>query len=181
MRLQVKELTPDATELHERKPFDWLADALAGSVGRPAPGAGLEIDVAASAYSGNVFVRAEMRANVVLVCSRCVTEWLEPMTLPFHLTLAPAKAAEGSKDEEEVELTRDDVEFTYYEGEKIELDDTFREQLILQLPEYPLCRADCQGLCQSCGADLNQGRCRCQTEPAVDPRFAGLKNLKLEK
>jgi uncharacterized protein len=179
MQLQVKELTAEWQELRETKDFDWLAEALAGSQGRPAPGSEVLAQVEASTYSGNVFVRGSLAASVVLGCSRCAAEWLEPMTFPFDLVLAPQKP--GAREEEEVELTRDDVEFTYYESEVIELDDTLREQIILQLPEYPLCRADCRGLCQRCGADLNQGACACEAEPAVDPRLARLKDLKVVK
>src|SRR5262245_22984851 len=119
MRILVKELTPEPDELHEVKSSEWLAEALAGSPqARPASGSGLEVSVQASAYSGNVFVRGGMSANVLLSCSRCAAEWLEPLKFPFDLVLAPAKT--GENREEDIELTRDDVQFTYYEGEVLE-------------------------------------------------------------
>jgi uncharacterized protein len=42
-----------------------------------------------------------------------------------------------------------------------------------------LCREDCKGLCQSCGADLNAGLCSCE-QGEVDPRWAALAELKKE-
>jgi uncharacterized protein len=36
-----------------------------------------------------------------------------------------------------------------------------REELVLAVSAYPLCREDCAGLCPRCGADLNAGPCRC--------------------
>jgi uncharacterized protein len=36
-----------------------------------------------------------------------------------------------------------------------------REEIALRVPAFPLCRPDCQGLCPTCGADLNAGPCGC--------------------
>jgi uncharacterized protein len=36
-----------------------------------------------------------------------------------------------------------------------------REELALVVNAYPLCREECRGLCQRCGADLNRGACNC--------------------
>lgn len=43
-----------------------------------------------------------------------------------------------------------------------------REELLLAVPSFRLCREDCAGLCQRCGADLNSGPCSCPrtAEPA---------------
>jgi uncharacterized protein len=176
MRILVKELTAEPLDLREVKPFEWLNDALAGTQGRPAPLSGLDVALEASAYSGNVFVHGSMRASVLLTCSRCAAEWLEPTVFPFDLVLAPARAQSAPR--EDIELTRDDVQFTYYEGEVIELDDALREQVILQLPEYPLCQPDCKGLCQRCGGNRNEGKCTCPPE-AGESAFARLKDIKL--
>jgi uncharacterized protein len=58
----------------------------------------------------------------------------------------------------------------------IDLGDAIREALILAMPEYPLCREDCRGLCPRCGADLNQGPCACP--PVPDPRWGALEALR---
>ena len=61
---------------------------------------------------------------------------------------------------------------------EIEMDDMIREQITLAVPDYPECRADCPGICATCGKDLNDGPCDCQPEP--DPRWAALEMLKSE-
>lgn len=43
----------------------------------------------------------------------------------------------------------------------LELGDVVREELMLAVPEFVLCRPDCAGLCATCGADLNAGSCQC--------------------
>ena len=52
-----------------------------------------------------------------------------------------------------------------------------REAVLLELPDAPLCRPDCAGLCPTCGTNLNTGTCDC-TAPAGDARWAALDDLK---
>ena len=51
-----------------------------------------------------------------------------------------------------------------------------REILITMLPYKPLCQAACQGLCPTCGSDLNEKQCCCPVDN-VDPRLSVLKKL----
>jgi uncharacterized protein len=78
---------------------------------------------------------------------------------------------------ENVELQAEDLILSAYEGDAVDLDEVVREQLLLALPSRHLCREDCQGLCQKCGANLNDGHCSCE-QGEVDPRWAALANLK---
>jgi len=68
---------------------------------------------------------------------------------------------------------------TYRLGaEEVDLEPLIREALLLALPLAPLCEAGCQGICPTCGADLNEGPCGCP--PAGrDPRWAALDDLHL--
>jgi uncharacterized protein len=43
----------------------------------------------------------------------------------------------------------------------IEMDEDIRQELILNLPMYIVCREDCRGLCIDCGANLNNEHCAC--------------------
>lgn len=54
------------------------------------------------------------------------------------------------------------------------------EEFVEALPQYPLCREDCAGLCPDCGQNLNQGKCGCSREN-YDPRLEKLRGLKLNK
>ena len=64
-----------------------------------------------------------------------------------------------------------------FEGDSIDLDELVREQILLALPTRHLCREDCKGLCQKCGADLNAGDCSCE-QGETDPRWAALADFK---
>jgi len=49
------------------------------------------------------------------------------------------------------------------EGDQLDLRQMVRDTLLLAVPDAPLCRPDCRGLCPRCGADLNAGPCGCGT------------------
>ena len=47
-------------------------------------------------------------------------------------------------------------------AETVDVTPEMRDELLLQLPHYPLCVARCRGLCPQCGTNLNGKRCRCK-------------------
>jgi len=63
------------------------------------------------------------------------------------------------------------------EGAHIDVEPVAREAALLGLPLAPLCRADCPGLCPTCGVDLSDGTCSCAPE-VVDHRWAALDELR---
>ena len=90
--------------------------------------------------------------------------------------LAPRAAA----DDDDGRLRTEDLEFSLYDGDQIDLAPLVAEQLILALPSRALCREDCQGLCPSCGTNLNLHQCGC-AQQARDPRLAVLRPPKVER
>ena len=63
--------------------------------------------------------------------------------------------------------------------DEIDLEPLARETVVLELPQAPLCREDCQGLCPDCGVDRNESTCSC--EPPLDPRWSVLDELRSEQ
>jgi len=55
-----------------------------------------------------------------------------------------------------------------------------RDAFALALPAQVLCREDCPGLCPVCGINLNDAGPEHGHEPEPDPRWAKLRELKLE-
>lgn len=111
-----------------------------------------------------------------LECGRC----LEPFTLPveggFRYTLVPSRSPEAQKEE----LSDEDVSFSYYQDDLIDLNALVYEQILLQVPMKPLCAEDCRGLCPQCGANINTAPCPCRPE-AIDSRLEALKKFKVKK
>ncbi len=124
----------------------------------------------------SVHVRGHVRAGLRVQCGRC----LEPSDLAvdqeLDLFLLP-QHAEPEEQEEEIELSDREIVVGYYAGDRLDLGELLREQLLLDLPMKRLCREDCRGLCPSCGVNRNTSACQCRTEKESDPRLATLKTL----
>ncbi len=104
------------------------------------------------------------------------------ISAPWHAECRRClRAVDGEVDVEFRELfeARPKEGETYPLGrEELDLAPLIREALLLALPLAPLCEAGCQGICPTCGADLNEGPCACP--PAGrDARWAALDDLHL--
>jgi uncharacterized protein len=132
-------------------------------------------------------VRVDVRGNAELTvpCGRCLTPVALDVPVDFKLTLVPsdeyADPEDGGKDAGPVggSFEAAKAEEETYTGKVIDLDPIVREQLLLAVPSYPVCGDACKGLCSVCGANLNERDCGCDRH-VPDPRWAGLKNLKLD-
>ena len=104
-------------------------------------------------------IRAVMRC----ACDRCAREFDKTVDFPADVRLAAEL-----EDEE-------DPDYYLLNGDELDIDDLLESVFILGMDPQILCRDDCKGLCPRCGADLNEGGCRCQAES--DPRLAVLEQL----
>ena len=68
----------------------------------------------------------------------------------------------------------------YLDGEELDLRAWARDALALALPAQIVCREDCAGLCAVCGENLNEAGPEHFHEPDPDPRWAALRELRLE-
>lgn len=121
-----------------------------------------------------VDLEGQIDATAEIECSRCLTPIQSILNIPFKVAYITEEFYTKEKDSE---LHGDDLEIAIYDGEKIDLADLAREQLLLNLPTQTFCSENCQGLCSKCGANLNSNPCNCETKE-IDPRWAKLKNLK---
>jgi uncharacterized protein len=68
----------------------------------------------------------------------------------------------------------------YLEEDELDLKAWARDALALALPTQIVCREDCLGLCAVCGENLNQASPDHAHEREPDPRWAALRELKLD-
>lgn len=159
-----------------------MRDALHAPADDPDAGHG-HADLELYSEGSHVFASGTFKGELTVACSRCV----EPVKIPIEerlmVTFMPAHEMPADDDDapaaegEGLEVAAEDLDLFPYEGEHVDLLPLFREQFVLAVPYAPLCREDCKGLCPQCGIDRNSTTCAC--EKPIDPRLAGLKNLKL--
>jgi len=133
------------------------------------------VDCLITKTSGTVFIKGSFSALINICCSRCLENTNLSIGSDFAYTLIPAK----TEINEDQELKAEELEISYYHGDFIDLAPIICEQIILQIPIKVLCKEDCKGLCQHCGANLNVSSCNCRPD-VVDSRMAVLKNLKIK-
>ncbi len=122
-------------------------------------------------------VEGEINAQLDIACSRCLEKVETPVTLDFEsafITMA------NLTEENEIELEVQALDVSIFEGNKIDLAEVAREQILLALPAQVLCKDDCKGLCTECGANKNLKSCKCD-ESSVDSRWSALDKLKIDK
>lgn len=122
----------------------------------------------------DIDARGTVNTAVTATCDRCLKAITVEIDSSFNLIFLPLKNLSAT---DELVLERQELDFSFYQDHRIELDDLVREQIQLALPMTHLCRTDCQGLCRECGQDLNNGKCDCHTE-SIDPRWNTLLELK---
>ena len=114
---------------------------------------------------GGVHAVGTIEAAYRLACRRCLGDVAHEVTLPIDVWFDPA-VEDDSGDEAVYAMAGDAV--------SIDLAPAIRDELILALPEYPVCRRDCMGLCPGCGSDLNREACSCGPRE-TDPRWDALR------
>ena len=125
----------------------------------------------------NIFIKGNVRTDLVLICSRCLKESDYPLTSDLEYTFCPTKEEEFVDD---LELRSEDMEFSFYKGEQIDLSQVIIEHIIMSIPLKPLCQVLCKGLCPNCGIDQNQDTCECSKDNELNIVFSELGNFKIE-
>ena len=125
--------------------------------------------------AGEVALEGALDARLELRCVRCLEPFEHALRSSFELILVADEPAAGEDEERETD-DREALLFVAAEGH-VELRDVVREQVYLNLPQKPLCRADCRGLCPTCGVDRNRLECGCRSGE-IDDRLAPLLELK---
>ncbi|HEU4544610.1 MAG TPA: YceD family protein [Jiangellaceae bacterium] len=143
---------------------------IGGVVGVP-EGADIELDLRLEAVMEGVLVSGSARAPLFGECVRCLDVIDSEMTVEFQeLYVYPDRAEEmGAEADDDVYVV---------EGELIDLEPTLRDAVVLALPQAPLCRDDCPGLCPQCGVRLADDPTH--QHESTDPRWAALAKLRIE-
>ena len=101
-------------------------------------------------YDGKAFTAsASATAALEATCARCAKPFTERVSFSF-----------SERFVKETDKTADDETYLYT-GDELDLGKAVMDNLLLELPIVPVCRADCKGLCPVCGADRNTTKCVC--------------------
>ncbi len=124
--------------------------------------------------TAGILVRGDLYTTVELSCSRCLELFAMPVRFTveeeFHPSIDILTGAKMPQTEEDEPATLIDAHHM------LDLSEVVRQNLLLALPMYPVCRSKCRGLCPHCGQNWNEAPCDCTLEE-IDPRLAVLRDL----
>ena len=132
-------------------------------------GGDVALDVRLESVMEGVLVSGTVTASVAGECARC----LDPLTDRLEVELTelyayPDTATEQSTDPDEVSRVIDDL---------VDLEPLVRDAVLVALPQVPLCRDNCLGLCPECGGKRAELGAEHRHE-TIDPRWAALKRVR---
>jgi uncharacterized protein len=128
------------------------------------PDAPVTIDVRLESVNEGIVATGHVRAPWQGECRRC---------------LRPIGDEADASVLEVFEATPVEGETRSLDRGTIDLEPVAREAVLLELPLAPLCTDHCRGLCDQCGADLNEDAAHAH-EGEPDPRWAALDRLRLD-
>lgn len=123
-------------------------------------------------FGGTIELDAKGTAALRMTCDRCAEEYETPAEFDIIESFKETERFERGEENENPDIIG-------FSGDSIDLDEHVYSGLVVSLPGKHLCREDCKGLCPECGANLNDGPCKCDTRP-TDPRFDILDSLDIE-
>lgn len=123
------------------------------------------VEVSGRVYSKAdvVYLDIDISYTINGVCDRCADEVEKDYSINVSKILV-----------EELQ-NEDDDDYIIVYNHTLDLDELVNEEVSLNLPSKLLCKDDCKGLCQKCGANLNVNKCDCKGD--IDPRMEALLQL----
>jgi uncharacterized protein len=134
----------------------------------------LNVDLEIQKRPDHIHIQGALKGLLQVTCHRCLTAFPWSLEEQVEVFLIEEEKLAAS---EEVELEARDLDYDFFDGAIIEIDQLIAEQIFLTLPVKILCSENCRGLCPHCGANLNEEPCRCE-KSASDTPFSALEAIK---
>tara|TARA_Y100000590_G_scaffold441818_1_gene569092 strand:- start:355 stop:861 length:507 start_codon:yes stop_codon:yes gene_type:complete len=113
-------------------------------------------------------VRANCFTNLKHTCGRCLESFESPLEFSF--------SERFSKENHPTSESTMKDDFRIEVDGNIDVSQAIEQYLIIETPFNTVCSNDCKGLCQQCGANLNQDECSC-TPRLSNPAWENLRDL----
>jgi uncharacterized metal-binding protein YceD (DUF177 family) len=155
VKLRVDDITAESRDLRFAEPEAEINQALAtGTIREYQLTRPVTIELAYYRAGTELFLEGTIGAATSARCARCAEDFAGSARRGFRYVLTPRSMGAGADQD----LRPEDLEFTLYDGEEVDLTPLIREQVLLALAERPLC---------DCRVEIG------------DPRLAVLRSLKV--
>lgn len=173
MRYKIKDIGEAGIDVCVDVTAPWLA-AECADIPVNLSKAGVRLEGRLEPAGQGYLLRGNLHGELTVSCARC----LEPAPVAIEAPMAVSfleKAEDAPEDEED---QPDDV--VRFEHGVIDLGECIRDELLLAVPMSAVCRADCAGICPTCGRNRNLTPCDCEKRAIDTSKFAALAKIKLQ-
>ena len=115
-----------------------------------------------------VLLESQTSLSLLIPCSRC----LEEVEIPFNIEVSKELDFNESDSDRIEELD----EQNYIDGYNLDVDLLIFDEILLGFPLKVLCKPDCEGICKTCGKNLNKESCDCE-QSVGDPRMLAIQDI----
>ena len=156
MKIDLTNIPPEGKEFKFKFAQDWWKTDFEEEriLGLSAP---LSAWIRIQPVGKRISTEGSVSTRLLLRCDRCLEPYSWDLSKDFRIFLSLSPFNGGV----DVELSKDDLNLEFTQGNFLELEQVIKEQIILSLPMKTLCSAECRGLCATCGSNLNVETCSC--------------------
>lgn len=113
-------------------------------------------------FGDHILVWGHVSSKYQAPCVRCLKLTPQEVDAEFQVSFIPKTLEKEPEFEELDDIFTENEEFDLYFHDKgvADISEMVHENLFMNIDHFPLHDADCLGLCQECGQDLNDGTCK---------------------
>ncbi len=168
LTVPIDEIPEPGLTIQGELPEEWLAPSLLAAY---SPSGAVAVTLLVRKFNANIYAEGRLDATVRFRCSRTLEPGTARLTIDVTELFQPQTASSVNLSDG-VDADHIDDELRTYEGKTIDLEPMLRELLVLAQEPYPTVGG------ASAPADPDTPLWRSNPDD-VDPRWAALKNLKL--
>ncbi|MGB9735694.1 MAG: YceD family protein [bacterium] len=152
--MNIKEIPKEGKKLNIKKDSAWFMNMVGDS--------NIDIEFLAEDMTSNldvhltqtrsIVIEGSIYADVVLQCVKCLSLFHKVVDTTFTVVLEPYDLSAPIRHA----IAKAELDAEFYVNDEFDPEVVVFEQIMLNLPMYPLCKPDCKGLCMYCGANLNE-------------------------
>ena len=136
MKIAIDKIKDEPIEISEDIPAkDWQMDSFDVEFTD-----NIHIDCKLRKISREILSEVEVTTHRDIICSRCLTQVNQAIKQDF-------------KKSYNIDALKD----------YLDINSDIREEVLLNFPMKVLCKPDCKGICLNCGVNLNNDKCRCNS------------------
>lgn len=116
-----------------------------------------------------VALEGTFETTFIIPCNRCLEEVEYPMEVTLSKFFVLDQLVILDEDQQ--------ADMKYVQENTLQVGQMIIDEIMVHFPMKVLCNENCKGICKSCGCNLNDNKCDCDSLD-IDPRMAVFQDIK---